>query len=105
MHGQTRYLVRFPQLTDSDFQNWKVYTDADFDEGYSTAEFVRSSRDAVGATVPRDSRAIDSEFVNARVSGDALNPLSPSEKDAHPFSITYSADRLECDSISLKLLL
>ncbi|KAM7532889.1 hypothetical protein Aperf_G00000128636 [Anoplocephala perfoliata] len=93
VHGQTRYLVRFPQLTDSDFQHWKVYTDADFDEGYSTAEFVRSSRDAVGATVPRDSRETDSEFVNARVSGDASSPLHPSEKDTHPFSITYSADR------------
>ncbi|KAM3178104.1 hypothetical protein ACTXT7_003244 [Hymenolepis weldensis] len=93
VHGQTRYLVRFPQLTDSDFEYWKVYTDADFDEGYSTAEFMRSSRDAVGATVSRDTREANSEFINTRISGDARNPLSPNEKDAHPYSITYSADR------------
>ncbi|VDN98680.1 unnamed protein product [Rodentolepis nana] len=93
VHGQTRYLVRFPQLTDSDFEYWKVYTDADFDEGYSKAEFVRSSRYAAGATVQRDSRELNSEFINTRVSGDAKNLLSPGEKDAHPYSIMYSADR------------
>ncbi|KAH9286908.1 Complex I intermediate-associated protein 30, mitochondrial [Echinococcus granulosus] len=90
VHGQTRYLVRFPQLTESDFKLWRVCTDADFDEGYSTAEFVRSPRGALGSTAP-DHETTD--FVAPMTFRDAQDPLSPKEKDAHPFSITYSADR------------
>ncbi|KAL5112899.1 hypothetical protein TcWFU_009229 [Taenia crassiceps] len=90
VHGQTRYLVRFPQLTESDFRQWRVFTDADFDEGYSTAEFVRSPRGALGSTAP-DHEATG--FVAPTTFRDAQDSLSPSEKDKHPFSIMYSADR------------
>ena len=92
MHGQTRYLVRFPQLTDSDFKKWTVYTDSDFDEGYSSAEFVRSPRNAIGPTAFDYEKTTD--FVGRRTSRDVDSPLSPSEKDMHPFSIMYSVDRL-----------
>lgn len=91
-------MVRFPQLTDSDFACWKVFCDADFNEGFSRAEFVRSSRQAVGPTVEQSS---DTDAASGGVgvggrfqtSGDAEAPLSPTEKDAHPYSIMYSADR------------
>ncbi len=94
MHGQTRYLVRFPQLTDSDFKHWRVYADSDFDEGFSRAEFVRSSRQAVGPIAATESADEEvGDFAGARSSGDEEKPLSPREKDSHPFSIMYSADR------------
>ncbi|VDD79364.1 unnamed protein product [Mesocestoides corti] len=96
VHGQTRFLVRFPQLTDSDFKLWSVYTDADFDEGYSSAEFVRSNRDAVGpASGKGEPHNVPPDFLGSRTSGDEKKPLSPREKDSHPFSIMYSADRVK----------
>ncbi|KAL7062710.1 hypothetical protein AAHC03_0338 [Spirometra sp. Aus1] len=94
LHGQTRYIVRFPQLTDSDFKRWEVYTDASFGEGYSRAEFVRSRRPATGPTVAdQNLYSGGAAFVDTRSSGDESVAMEPWEKDKHPFSITYSADR------------
>ncbi len=93
MHGQTRYLVRFPQLTDADFNLWRVYADADFDEGYSRAEFVRSPRPAVGATAPPHLRdSVPSASSASLRQSDGL-ALTASQKDEHPFSVMYSGQR------------
>ncbi|TNN10980.1 putative complex I intermediate-associated protein 30 [Schistosoma japonicum] len=48
IHSRTRYFVRFPFLTDEEFASWSVTSDSDRGEGYSWAEFVRSSRSAAG---------------------------------------------------------
>nr|AAP06186.1 similar to NM_073960 C50B8 [Schistosoma japonicum] len=48
IHSRTRYFVRFPFLTDEEFASWSVTSDSDRGEGYSWAEFVRSSRSASG---------------------------------------------------------
>ncbi|VDN10429.1 unnamed protein product, partial [Dibothriocephalus latus] len=100
VHGQTRYIVRFPQLTDSDFKHWEVYTDSSFGEGYSRAEFVRSRRPAtgptaIGQTVFSGDGGGATAYFDARVSGDESVAMEPWEKDKHPYSITYSADRAQ----------
>lgn len=103
LHGQTRYIVRFPQLTDSDFKHWMVYTDASFGEGYSRAEFVRSRRPATGPTAIGQTvyssgvsgGGSGAAYFDSRVSGDESVAMEPWEKDKHPFSITYSADRAQ----------
>lgn len=48
VHSRTRYFVRFPFLTDEEFSKWLVTSDSSHGEGYSWAEFVRSSRTAAG---------------------------------------------------------
>lgn len=89
--GQTRYFVRFPQLSDQEFSRWKITVDSDYGEGYSRAEFVRSARLATGASM--SSQPVQGEdMVNTPSS--ILRPhLQPRDVDRHPYSMTYSIDR------------
>ncbi|KAK4470277.1 hypothetical protein MN116_005848 [Schistosoma mekongi] len=68
IHSRTRYFVRFPFLTDEEFASWSVTSDSDHGEGYSWAEFVRSSRSAAGCANALSLN--ESVYPNITITGD-----------------------------------
>ncbi|TPP67722.1 putative complex I intermediate-associated protein 30 [Fasciola gigantica] len=75
----TRYFVRFPFLTDSEFKAWLVTADSDLGEGYSWGEFVRSPRSAPGCAWASDSAARTAAWESHGLV----------DADSHPFAHTY----------------
>ncbi|KAA3676850.1 uncharacterized protein DEA37_0014571 [Paragonimus westermani] len=81
----TRYFVRFPFLTDSEFARWRVTTDSDLGVGYSWAEFVRSPRNAPGCAIPPDLTKYPPDVEPQ----EPTSPVDNGESDTHPMAYTY----------------
>ncbi|CAH8514101.1 unnamed protein product [Schistosoma turkestanicum] len=79
LHSRTRYLVRFPFLTDEEFSNWLITCDSSKGEGYSWAEFVRSSRSAAGCA---NALGVNESVYPNRVSGGETGDTSTSSSSS-----------------------
>ncbi|VDQ04240.1 unnamed protein product, partial [Trichobilharzia regenti] len=87
IHSQTRYFVRFPFLTDEEFSNWVVSTDSSSNQGYSWAEFVRSSRSAPGcAKALGMNESVYPEGINSKTQ--TISSFDDANKD-HSFGYTH----------------